>query len=129
MCCYFRKVLVIKDVKHKRGRASTFFVKIAWFHSTKFFRRGKLRCFRKLLVPKNVRDKRGRATTFFCRIFLVSQYQKHCRAIFRCLQHFLLSNYSKGRRGGGSENFPSNKFCLTVPKHSVTEPFRASYIF
>ena len=30
---------------------------------------------------------------------------------------------NKGRRGCGYENFPSNKLCVTVPKHSVTVPF------
>ena len=129
MFCYFRNVLVIKDVKHERRRASTFSVKIALFHSTKFFRRGKLRCFRKLLVAKKVRDKRGRATTFFCRIFLVSQCPKSCKAISSCLRPYQVSNYNRGKRGGGYENFLSKRLCLTVPKHSVTEPFRASYIF
>ena len=32
------------------------------------------------------------------------------------------------KRGGGYQDFPSNFFCLTVPKNSVGEPFSVSLI-
>ena len=38
-----------------------------------------------------------------------------------CLRKFPVAKKSMDKRGGGSQEFPSEKFCFTVPNFSVGE--------
>ena len=74
----FRKFLVSKIVKDKRGLVSRFSVEIGLSHTTETFRRRTLLCFRKIAVSKTlwIRGGEGGSIKIFRRQFIVSQYQK-----------------------------------------------------
>ena len=44
-----------------------------------------------------------------------------------CLRKFPVAKNSMNRRGGGSQDFPSEKFCFTMPNFFVGEPFCAVF--
>ena len=72
---------------------------------------------------------KSRVSRFFVDTFL-SQYWNFCRGNFLCYRKFLASNNLKDKSGvGGYHDFPSEKFCLTVPKNFVEEPLDASEKF
>ena len=86
-------------------------------------------CFRKFLVAKKFMDKRE-LITIFSRNFHVSQ----CRKISKrnpsdlCFRKCPVAKKFMDKRGGGEyQDFPSNIFCLTVPKNFIGEPFCAVF--
>ena len=84
-----------------------------------------LQCFRNFSVSKTFMHNRG--ITFFRRKFLVSQYRKISWTSLQCFRKIgLPKNFLHNR---GYHNFPSNVFCLTVPKKFVKEPVCVSEIF
>ena len=44
-----------------------------------------------------------------------------------CLRKFPVANNSMDKRGGGSQDFPSEKFCFTMPNFFVGEHFCAVF--
>ena len=44
-----------------------------------------------------------------------------------CLRKFPVANNSMDKRRGGSQDFPSEKFCFTMPNFFVGEPFCAVF--
>ena len=91
---YFRKILVSKNVRDKRGGGyHDFLSKIFWSHSTEKLRWGSLLCFRKVLVSKNVRDKRGGGYHDFSSKLFCLTVPKHFvrRGTLLCFRKFRVS--------------------------------------
>ena len=44
-----------------------------------------------------------------------------------CLRKLTVAKNSMDNRGGGSQDFPSEKFCFTMPNFFVGEPFCAVF--
>ena len=62
---------------------------------------------------------------FSVEIFSSQGAEKFCRGTRLCFTDFLASKtFMEKKRGGGGEyqEFPSEGFCLTLPKNSVGEP-------
>ena len=73
-------------------------------------------------------DERGGGITIFCRKLFVSQCQKisYEKPFVLCFRKFPVAKNFMHEREGEYQDFPSNVFCLTVPKISVGEPFSVS---
>ena len=61
--------------------------------------------------------------------FLSHSAEKFRRGTFLCFRNSLVAKNVRDNRRGGYHGFPSNLFCLTVPKNLVGEPFGVSENF
>ena len=66
---------------------------------------------------------------YFADIF-VSQYRKTLKGnpFVLCFGKFPVANKFMDKKGGECRVFPSELFCLTVPKKFAVQPFRVSLI-
>ena len=69
----------------------------------------------------------GGASRFSVQKFLSHSAENFPRGILYCCNNFGYRE-SLDKRGGEYQIFPSKKFCLTVPKIFVEEPFSVSLI-
>ena len=123
MLHYFR---VSKNFMHKND-ISRFSVDYFLSHSTKKIPRGTLLCFRKILY-RNFYAQGGDITTF-CWKLLVSKYLKNfVREPFGEQEKLCIEKFYKNGGRREYQDFPSGRFCLTVPKNFVEERFSASLI-
>ena len=67
--------------------------------------------------------------TFFCRTFLSRSTEKLCSGTILCCvsENFWWRKCLWIRGRGKYQDFPSEIFCLTVPKNFVEEPFCAVF--
>ena len=86
-------------------------------------------CSRKNLVTKKIwrRGGGGGVPRFSDKICLSHRAEKFCRVILSCFTDFVASATFLEKRGGMEyQEFPSNCFCLTLPKRFVGEPISVS---
>ena len=97
------------------------------FHSVEKFRRGSLYCCNKLGYRKNL-NKRWGVSRFSVGNFLSNSPEKNRRGILYCCNIFGCQKSLDTRGGGEHQAFPSEIFCLTVPKNFVGEHFSVSLV-
>ena len=125
---FFRKFGVSKNFMHNRGYNVSCVEKFLSQSADKI-RRRTLLCFRRILLPKIFKQRRGEASPF-------------CRKIFSSLRTEKTSPGNHSVKLSGREkffmekrgqirfhNFPSNCFCLTVPKYFIGDHFVVSENF
>ena len=112
----FRKFRESKNFIYKKG-ISLFSVEF-FCHTVPIKFVGEPFCFKKILVSKSFMHRRGASR--FCRKLFVLQCQKNSLGNTPVFRKFGLSKkFMHNRGGGGYHDFPSNIFCLTVPKNLV----------
>ena len=113
----FKRILVSKIFKQRRGKASRFCRKFFYLTGPKKLRQRTILCFRTFLVGKNFLWIRGGDVSRFS----VEKFLSHCTKIFhwRTLWCFRKFSYRKfSCIGEGASRFCRN-FCLTGPKRKV----------
>ncbi len=85
-------------------------------------------CSRKNLVTKKIwRRGGGGEPRFSDKICLSHRAEKFCRGTLSCFRDFVASTTFLEKRGVMEyQEFPSNCFCLTLPKNFVGEPISVS---
>ena len=74
-----------------------------------------------------IREEGGGVSGFSVESFLSHSAENFRREILYCCNNFgYRENFDK--RGGEHQDFPSNFFCMTVPKKFVGAPFRVSLV-
>ena len=116
MC--FRKFLVTKNVRDKRG-GLTIFRQIVLSHNTESFRRGTFLCFRKIRVSKIFMPKRG-LSQFSIETLMSHSTEKLRRRTLLCFTNFLVSKklLDKRAEGGSITIFCQNFFVSQCRKIS-----------
>ena len=71
--------------------------------------------------------RRGGVSKFSVENFLSQSAEKIRRGTLLCFRKFRVPKIVRDKRRGGYRDFLSKLFCLTVPKHSVEEPFCAVF--
>ena len=129
----FKRILVSKIFKQRRGEASRFCRKFFYLTGPKKLRQGTILCFRKFLVEKNILWIRGGGGYHD----FPSKFLSHCTEIFHwrtlwCFRKTLLPKIFMHRRGGASwfcRNFLFFLSHRTETKSFVKEPFCFSEVF
>ena len=126
MLC-FRKLLVAKFFMDKKGGISRVSVERFFSHSAKKTSRVTILCY----VSENFwqqnffMDKKGGISRVSVENFLSDSAEKIRSGTLQCVINFGYQKILCFR--GLCNDFLSKKFCLTVPKHFVAEPFCAVF--
>ena len=102
-----------------------FFTKLRWkilSHSADKIRRRTL-VFRKNSGIENFQAKEGEASRFCRKFFYLTGPKKLRQGTILCFTKVLVGKKVLWIRGGRYHDFPSESFCLTVPKYSVGDHF------
>ena len=86
-------------------------------------------CSRKFLVAKKFMGDGcwWVITIFRQKIFVSPSSEKFRRGTRHCYTKFPVSKNFRDKEGGGNQDFPSKRFCLTLPKNFIGEHFCALF--
>ena len=121
----FRKFRVSQNVMHKKGISLSTVEKFL-SHSADKFRRRTLLCFERILASEIFKQRRGEASRFCQNFFYLTGPKKLCQGTILCFRKILIGKNILWIREGGYHDFPSESFCLTVPKNFIGEHFGVS---
>ena len=126
----FRRLPLARKIKDKRAGGIQIFRRKTFVSQCRKLSKGNLSvlCFRKNPVAKKIMYKMGGYIKIFRRSYLVSQCQKlsQLNLFVLCFRKLQVAEKIMDEKGG-YQVFPSEKFCLTVPKSFVGEHFCAVF--
>ena len=118
----FKKIRVSQNFVHNKG-VSLNSVENLLSHTADKIRRRTLLCFERSLESKIFKQKRGKIQGFVESFFYLTGQKKLRQGTILRFTNFLVVENFLWMRGGSYHDFPSKRFCLTVPKYFNGEQF------